>query len=49
MVRIEEDGLPNFTAGIDLINELYTKYKYSFEVLIYCGDVESANLNCKQR
>lgn len=48
MVR-NEDGLPNFNAGIDLIEELCMKFKYSFEILCFCIDVEKAKENCAKR
>ena len=45
MVR-DEDGKKNFTAGIDLVEELMKKYKYNFEVLIFCTDTKRAKENC---
>jgi len=46
MVRYE-DGEANYTAGIDLLKELYQTYNYGFEVMIYCKDVKQAEDNCK--
>jgi len=45
MVRYE-DGIANYTAGIDLVEKLFKDYKYNFEVLIYCQDTVRAKANC---
>jgi len=47
MVR-NEDGKINYTAGIELLKELYQTYNYGFEVMIYCQDVKKAEDNCKK-
>jgi len=41
MVRIE-DGIPNYEAGIDLLEILFFKLSYKFSVLVYCNDTISA-------
>jgi len=45
MVRYE-DGVPNYTAGIDLVEKLFKDYQYNFDVLIFCQDTERAKANC---
>ena len=45
MVRLE-NGKWNYLAGIDLMQILFEDYKYAFEVLVYCRDVEKAQMNC---
>ena len=46
MVRLE-NGEWNYLAGIDLMRILFKDYKYGFEVLVYCRDVEQAQTNCE--
>jgi len=48
MVR-HEDGVPNYNAGIDLVERLLRDFNYNFEILIFCKDVESAKKNCDER
>jgi len=48
MVRFE-DGVANYTAGVDLVEKLVKDYQYNFEILIFCGDVKQAQQNCDAR
>jgi len=41
MVRYE-NGKPNYEAGIDLMDIIFGKLKYTFEVMVFCGDVKRA-------
>ena len=48
MVRLE-DGIPNYTAGIDLVEKLFKDYQYNFDVLIFCQDTTKAQKNCEAK
>lgn len=48
MVRLE-DGKMNYTAGLDLIEELCMHFKYSFPILCFCSDTVKAEQNSKDR
>jgi len=48
MVRNEE-GKVNYSAGLDLIEELCMKFKYSFHILCFCNDVKRAKENSELR
>ncbi len=48
MVRVEEDGKPNYEAGICLMKELFHNLKYRFPILLYCKDVENAKKTCEK-
>ena len=48
MVRDEENKM-NYLAGIDFLNYLYNDFKYPFEALIFCGDVDYARKNCEEK
>ncbi|CAD8201346.1 unnamed protein product [Paramecium pentaurelia] len=48
MVRIEE-GKTNYNAGIDLLCHLYQQMKYKNHTLIFCGDQQRAQGECKKR
>ena len=47
MVRVE-DKVVNYTAGIDLANLFFHKYKYNTEIMIFCTDVVKAKENSKK-
>ena len=44
-----EDGKENPFAGTDLIEGLCMKFKFSFDIFCFCGDVEKALKNCEDR
>ena len=48
MVRKEELAM-NYTAGLDLIEELCMKFKYSFPSMCFCGDEKKAKANSEAR
>ena len=48
MVR-EENGKMNYNAGLDLIEELCMKFKYSFPILCFCSDAVKAKENSENR
>lgn len=44
-----EDGKENPFAGVDLIEGLCMKFKFSFDIFCYCWNVEKALKNCEDR
>ena len=48
MVR-KEESINNYYAGIDLMEFLFKKYKYSFMIFCFCSNIEKASENCKNR
>lgn len=49
MVRIEDNGVKNFYAGIDILKKLYHNYKYNHETFIFCNDEALAKKSCKEK